>query len=149
MPIKTGDTVKFHFTARLENGKIVESTRRKKPVKTKIGSQDLLPGLEKGIIGLEKGDKKKVKVPPNKGFGKKDKKLIQKVDKEIFKKASKKLRKNVTVEIQFEDGNKRRALVQDVKKDYIVVDLNHPLAGHTVTFDIEIVDVKRARVAKV
>jgi len=148
MPIKTGDTVKFHFTARLENGKIVESTRRKKPIKTKIGSQDLLPGLEKGIIGLEKGDKKKVKVPPNKGFGKKDKKLIQKVDKAIFKKGAK-LRKNATVEIQFEDGVKRRALVQDVKKDYIVVDLNHPLAGHTVTFDIEIVDVKRARVAKV
>ncbi|MGB6681001.1 MAG: FKBP-type peptidyl-prolyl cis-trans isomerase [Candidatus Bathyarchaeia archaeon] len=148
MPIKTGDTVKFHFTAKLENGKIVESTRRKKPVKTKIGSQDLLPGLEKGIIGLEKGNKKKVKVPPNKGFGKKDKKLIQKVDKEIFKKGAK-LRKNATVEIQFEDGIKRRALVQDVKKDYIVVDLNHPLAGHTITFDIEIVDVKRARAAKV
>jgi FKBP-type peptidyl-prolyl cis-trans isomerase 2 len=148
MPIKTGDTVKFHFTAKLANGKIVESTRRKKPVKTKIGSQDLLPGLEKGIIGLEKGDKKKIKVPPNKGFGKQNKKLIQKVDKEIFKKASK-LRKNVTVEIQFEDGNKRKALVKDVKKDYIVVDLNHPLAGHTVTFDIEIVDVKRARTTKV
>ncbi|OGD53169.1 hypothetical protein A3K80_04540 [Candidatus Bathyarchaeota archaeon RBG_13_38_9] len=148
MPIKTGDTVKFHFTAKLENGKIVESTRRKKPVKTKIGSQDLLPGLEQGIIGLEKGDKKKVKVSPIKGFGKKDKKLIQKVDKSIFKKGAK-LRKNVTVEIQFEDGIKRRALVQDVKKDYIVVDLNHPLAGHTMTFDIEIVDVKHARVAKV
>ncbi|WP_455279856.1 FKBP-type peptidyl-prolyl cis-trans isomerase [[Eubacterium] cellulosolvens] len=145
MPIKTGDAVKFHFTAKLENGKIVESTRRKKPVKTKIGSKELLPGLEKAIIGLEKGSKKKVKVPPSKGFGKKDKKLIQKVDKSIFKKGSK-LRKNVTVEIQFEDGSKRRALVQDVKKDYLVVDLNHPLAGQTVIYDIEIVDVKQAKV---
>jgi FKBP-type peptidyl-prolyl cis-trans isomerase 2 len=145
MPIKTGDTVKLHFTARLENGKIVESTRPKKPIKTKIGSQVLLPGLEKAIIGLEKGSKKKVKVPPSKGFGKKDKKLIQKVDKSIFKKGAK-LRKNVTVEIQFEDGNKRRALVREVKKDYLVIDLNNPLAGHTVTFDIEIVDVKSAKV---
>jgi peptidylprolyl isomerase len=144
MPIKRGDTVKFHFTAKLENGKIIESTKRKKPVKTKIGSQDLLPGLEKAIIGLEKGSKKKVKVPPSKGFGKRDKKLIQKVDKSIFKKRAK-LRKNVTVEIQFEDGNKRRALVQEVKKDYLVVDLNHPLAGQTITFDIEIVDVKSAK----
>lgn len=144
MPIKTGDTVKFHFTAKLENGKIIESTKRKKPVKAKIGSQDLLPGLEKAIIGLEKGNKKKVKVPPSKGFGKKDKKLIQKVDKSIFKKGAK-LRKNVTVEIQFEDGHKQKALVQEVKKDYLIVDLNHPLAGHTVTFDIEIVDVKKAK----
>ena len=144
MPIKRGDTVKFHFTSKLENGKIIESTKRKKPVKTKIGSQDLLPGLEKAIIGLEKGSKKKVKVPPSKGFGKRDKKLIQKVDKSIFKKGAK-LCKNVTVEIQFEDGNKRRALVQEVKKDYLVVDLNHPLAGHTITFDIEIVDVKSAK----
>lgn len=147
MPIKKGDTVKLHFTAKLENGKLVESTRRKKPVKAKIGSKDLLPGLEKAIIGLEKGSKKKVKVPPSKGFGKKNKNLIQKVDKSIFKKGAK-LRKNATVEIQFEDGNKRRALVQEVKKDYLIIDLNHPLAGHTVTFDIEIVDVKRARKAK-
>jgi FKBP-type peptidyl-prolyl cis-trans isomerase 2 len=145
MPIKAGDIVKFHFTAKLENGKIVESTRRKKPVKAKIGSKELLPGLEKAIIGLDKGSKKKVKVPPTKGFGKKDKKLIQKVDKSIFKKGSQ-LRKNVTVEIQFEDGSKRRALVQDVKKDYLVVDLNHPLAGQTVIYDIEIVDVKQTKI---
>lgn len=140
MSIKTGDEVEIHFTAKLENGKVAETTHGKKPQSYEIGSGTLLPGLEEALIGLKKGDRKKVKVPPEKGFGKRRKDLLEEVPKSIFKQGLK-LSKGMLVELRSRDGSKSLASIRSVKKNSVLVDLNHPYAGRTLSFDVEVVGV--------
>ena len=140
MSIKIGDKVTIHFTAKLGNGKVAETTRGKKTKNYEVGSGSLLPGLEEALIGLKKGDRKKVKVPPEKGFGKRRKDLIEEVPKSIFKKGTK-LSKGMLVELGSQDGSRSLASIRSVKKNSLLVDLNHPYAGQTFSFDVEIVSV--------
>jgi len=140
MSIKIGDEVAIHFTAKLENGKMAETTRSKKPQSYEIGSGRLLPGLEEALIGLKKGDRKKVKVPPEKGFGTRRKGLLEEVPKSIFKQGAK-LSKGMLVELRSRDGSKSLATIRSVKKNSVLVDLNHPYAGRTLSFDVEVVGV--------
>jgi len=140
MSIKIGDEVTIHFTAKLENGKVAETTRGKKPQSYEIGSGTLLPGLEEALIGLKKGDRKKVKVTPEKGFGRRRKSLLEEVPKSIFTEGLK-LSKGVLVELRSRDGNKSLASIRGVKKNSVLVDLNHPYAGRTLSFDVEVVGV--------
>jgi FKBP-type peptidyl-prolyl cis-trans isomerase 2 len=119
---------------------VVETTRGKKPPSFKIGANKLIRGLEDALIGLESGDKKKVKVPPEKGFGKRREELKDEVSKSIFKKGLK-LSKDMLVELKSKDGKKTLAIVRSVKKDTVLVDLNHPFAGRTLNFDVKVVGV--------
>ncbi|MBS7622212.1 peptidylprolyl isomerase [Candidatus Bathyarchaeota archaeon] len=143
MSIKVGDEVAIHFTAKLENGRVAETTRGKKPQRYEIGAGTLLPGLEEALIGLRRGDRKKVKVPPEKGFGKRNEGLIEEVPKSIFKQGQK-LSRGMLVELQCRDGDRCLASVRSVKKNSVVVDMNHPYAGRTLSFDVEIVNVRTA-----
>jgi FKBP-type peptidyl-prolyl cis-trans isomerase 2 len=141
LSIKIGDEVTIHFTAKLENGKVAETTRGKKPQRYEIGAGTLLPGLEEALIGLRRGDRKKVAVPPEKGFGKRNEGLLEEVPKSIFKQAQK-LSEGMLVELQSRDGDRCLASVRSVKKNSVIVDLNHPYAGRTLSFDVEIVNVR-------
>jgi FKBP-type peptidyl-prolyl cis-trans isomerase 2 len=140
MSIKNGDKVTIHFTAKLENGKVAETTRGKRPQSYRIGSRTLLLGLEEALIGSKKGDKKKVKIPPKKGFGKRREDLLEEVPKSIFPEGLK-LSKDMLVELRSSDGSNSLAVVRRVKKNSVLVDLNHPYAGRTLSFDVEVVDV--------
>ena len=139
MPIEVGDRVKIHYTAKLENGEVVESTRDREPLSFKIGSEALLPALQESLIGLAKGDKKKITVPPEKGFGERTAELVQELPRSSFE-GKMDASAGDLVELKLRDGTQRLAVVDNVKEDTVVLDLNHPLAGETLVYDIEVVD---------
>ena len=139
MPIEVGDRVKIHYTAKLENGEVVESTRDRAPLSFKIGSEALLPALQESLIGLAKGDKKKITVPPEKGFGERTAELVQELPRSSFE-GKMDASAGDLVELKLRDGTQRLAVVDNVKEDTVVLDLNHPLAGETLVYDIEVVD---------
>ncbi len=139
MPINIGDEVKLHYTAKLENGEVIETTRGREPLSFKVGSKRLLTGLEEALIGLEKGDKKEVEVPPDKGFGERREDLYQEIPKSMFK-GEFTLSEGMPVEFKFEKELPRLVTIHEIKKNSVVLDLNHPLAGQTLKFDVEIVD---------
>ena len=141
MPIKLGDRVTLHYTAKLEEGEIVETTCNHEPLTFKNGSQRLLPGIEESLIGLEKGDRREIVVPPEKGFGHRDN-MLQEVPLSILEVKTKPTPGDI-VELRDKEGNRRLVTVQGVKKESLIIDLNHPLAGKTLRFDIEIIDVSR------
>jgi FKBP-type peptidyl-prolyl cis-trans isomerase 2 len=140
MPISTGDEVIIHYAMKLEDGKIVESTFGKDPFVLKVGSGDVPQGLEEALIGLNKGDRKTVVVPPSKGFGPRREGRTTELPKSMFEEEEK-IVKNALVEIVLKEGERHMVSVQDVKKDSVILNLNHPLAGETLVFDIEVVDV--------
>ena len=139
MPIEVGDRVRIHYTAKLENGEVVESTRDREPLSFKIGSEALLPALQESLIGLAKGDKKKITVPPEKGFGERTAELVQELPRSSFE-GKMDASAGDLVELKLRDGTQRLAVVDNVKEDTVVLDLNHPLAGETLVYDIEVVD---------
>ncbi len=142
MPIKIGDEVRIHYTAKLENGEIIETTRDKGPLSVKIGSKKLIVGLDDALIGLEKGDKKEVTISPNKGFGERKENFLQEIPKEQFGERTE-VSPGEVVELRYEDGKRRLVTIHEEREDSIVLDLNHPLAGETLTFEVEVIEISK------
>ena len=141
MPSKKGDKITIHFTVKTEDGQVVESSDGKDPQTFQVGDRNLLPGLNKSLLGLKKGEKKTITIPPNEGFGQKKEDLVREAPKTIIK-GDVKGTEGEVVELSSKDGERYLATIQEVKKDTIVLDLNHPLAGETLTFEIQVVDIK-------
>ncbi|MBS7627132.1 peptidylprolyl isomerase [Candidatus Bathyarchaeota archaeon] len=140
MPINDGDKVTIHYTAKLDNGEVVEDTHTTGPITFNVGEGRLLPRLEEALKGLEKGDRKEVTLSPEESFGEWKEDNLQEVPRSMLAGGFDPFGGDV-VELRYVDGSRRLVTVEDVKEDSIVLDLNHPLAGQTLTFDVEIVDV--------
>jgi FKBP-type peptidyl-prolyl cis-trans isomerase 2 len=141
MPSKEGDKVTIHYTAKAKDGQVIESTNGKKPSILQVGSGQAMQGLDEALLGVEKGERKTVMIPPDKAFGEKKEELIQEVPRNIIKEDVKGAEGKI-LELRLKDGSQRLATIQEVKEDKIVLDFNHPLAGETLTLDIEVLNIK-------
>jgi FKBP-type peptidyl-prolyl cis-trans isomerase 2 len=141
MTSKEGDKVTIHYTAKAKDGQVIESTHGKEPSTLQVGSGKAMQGLDEALLGVEKGERKTVTIPPNKGFGERKEELIQEVPRNIVKEDVKGAEGKM-LELKLKDGSQRLATIKEVKEDKIVLDFNHPLAGETLTLDIEVLDIK-------
>ena len=136
--IAKGSQVKFHFTLTVDGGEL-ESSRSCEPLEYEHGKGRIVPGLEEALEGLTVGDKKVVTLPPDKAYGERNPKALQEVPKRVFADADK---LSPGDEVAGQSGNNQlRAVVKEVKDEVLVLDFNHPLAGRTLEFDVEIVEV--------
>lgn len=137
---KKGSKVRIHYTGKLKNNKIFESTTTKEPIEFTIGDGQAIPGLEENIIGMKVDEIKKIDIPPSKGYGKIEKKLIFEVNrKEIFEDIDLKIGQQL--EIPQDDD---RVIIVSVKKitdETVTLDGNHPLAGKSLVFDVQLLDI--------
>lgn len=139
--VKQNDTVKVHYTGKLANGEVFDSSLEKDPMEFQVGKGQLIPGFENGIIDMKVNEKKTLVIPMEEAYGEPRKELVQEVPKD-------KLPEEIKPEVGMglvsttPDGNEIQLVVKEVKDDAIVVDGNHPLAGQELTFDIEVVEIK-------
>ena len=139
-PAKTGDTVKVHFEGSLEDGSLFGSTVDEEPFEFTIGQKSMLPGFESAVIGMQKGDTKTITLPPEEAYGPHKKELVQVMDRSGFpKEVNLEIGKRLRVRTQ--DGKYAVVTIKDFAEDNIVIDGNDPLAGKTLTFKIELVDI--------
>ena len=137
---KTGDTVKAHFEGPLEDGSIFGSTMDEEPFEFTIGEKNMLPGFENAVIGMQKGDTKTITLPPEDAYGPHKKERVQVMDRSGFpKEINLEIGKRLRVRTQ--DGKYAMVTIKDFTEDNIVIDENDPLAGKTLTFKIELVDI--------
>ncbi len=140
---KTNDTVKVHYTGKLDDGTVFDSSRDREPLTFRIGGGGVIPGFEQSVAGMTVGETKSVTIPPTAGFGKHSKDLILKAKKTDFP-------NDITPEVgkilQWPQGEGKVAHVQiiEVTDDTVTIDGNHPLAGKTVVFDIELLEIVEA-----
>jgi len=137
--IQDGSHVSIHYTLTVD-GVVVDSSDGKDPLTYVQGEGQIIPGLEEEIGGMAQGDKKDVTVSPEKGYGESDPRGFQTVPKEMFKDAG-----NINVGDHTEgqiEGRPFRARITEVSGDQVTLDLNHPLAGKTLHFAVEVVDVR-------
>lgn len=138
MKIEENRVVRFHYTVS-EAGREVESSRTGEPLAVLFGGGGLIAGVEKALSGREAGERFEVEVSPEEGYGPRRPELTQRVPKKRFKGMP--LRAGQTVMMQTEHGP-RPITIQKVGLSVVDVDLNHPLAGKTLRFDIEIIEVR-------
>ena len=133
-----GSTVTFHYTLTVE-GRTYDTSRGKSPLVVIHGAGQIIPGLEEKMTGMKKGDKNRIVVSPDKGYGPVNPDAFQSVPRKSFK--NKKALKMGGIVTGEHEGRPIRATVIGMSKKEVILDLNHPLAGKTLQFDVEILNV--------
>ena len=138
--IKDGSKVSFDYTLTVE-GKVADSSEGRTPLEYTQGQGQIIPGLEKALLGLKAGDKKTVKVSPEEGYGLIDPQALREVPKTSLP-AELKLQVGMVLGMQGPSGRPLPVKVSQIKDDTVVLDLNHPLAGKELNFKVKIVSVE-------
>ncbi len=137
---KTGDKVKVHFKGSLEDGTVFGSTLNEEPFEFTIGEKNMLPGFENAVIGMKKGDTKTIILPPEEAYGPFKNERVFPMERSGFpEEINLEIGKRLRVRLQ--DGRYAIVTVKQFTEDRIVIDENDPLAGKTLTFKIELVEI--------
>ena len=134
--------VTLHFTLKLPNGDVVDTTLDKQPATFKVGDGSLLPGFEQALFGLKAGDKRSFEIEPERGFGPGNPQNLQNISRDQFDEME--LEEGLLVIFKDAAGGELPGVVKTIHETVVVVDFNHPLAGKIITFDVEIIDVQAA-----
>lgn len=137
-----GDTVIITFQGTLEDGSIFDSSDEYSPLSFVLGENEVLPGLEIAVAGMEPGDQKVVIVPPEQGYGIHQQKLVEIVDVSALPKDMN-LNIGEKLEVTAEDGTSFQMKIIDRDEQTVTLDANHPLAGKQLILQIEVVAVNR------
>jgi FKBP-type peptidyl-prolyl cis-trans isomerase SlyD len=146
MTISHGKEVSLEYTLRLADKKVVDTNVAAEPLVFTQGSQQIIPGLEKRLEGMSVGQEKQVVVTPEEGYGPVNPQAIMEIPKE--KLPSGPLQVGQVLEGQDPTGNPMYAKVTEVRDTTAILDLNHPLAGQTLYFDVKVLDIKEGIVPK-
>ena len=138
--VKDNDKVKVHYTGKFKDGQVFDSSLEREPLEFEVGKGQMIPGFEKAVVGMEKGEKKEVNLSPDEAYGEKREELTQEINKDQLPED---LEPKVGMQLQSKtpDGKEFRVTVAEVKDEAIVIDANHPLAGKDLVFEIELVDI--------
>jgi peptidylprolyl isomerase len=136
--IENGNIVNVHYTGKLTDGSVFDSSEGRDPLKFQVGSGQIIPGFESAIMGKNVGDKVTVTIDPSNAYGEEKEELFVKIPNE---KLPGKVEVGQILEATSEDGRSSQVLVHEVNDDHVVINGNHPLAGKELIFDIEVVSV--------
>jgi len=140
--IEKNRVVTLHYILRDEQGAVIDSSSGRVPLSYLHGKGNIIPGLEQALAGKTAGDKLDVTVAPEQGYGRRDDRLVQIVPRNRFGEVSD-LKPGMQVRTNSPQGA-RFVTVVGVDRDFVTVDGNHPLAGRTLNFSVEIAEVRKA-----
>lgn len=138
--VQEGSQVAIEYTLTLEDGTRADSNVGEEPLVYQQGAQQILPALEEALAGMEIGESREVTLPPEKGYGERDPQATQEVESSALPEGAAKV--GTRLVSQDTEGNRRLVKVQEVKDATVVLDLNHPLAGETLHFDVKVVGIE-------
>ncbi len=138
--VKEGDTIRIHYTGKLEDGTVFDSSQETNPLEFTVGGGDLIAGLEAGVVGMATGESKTITIPAEQAYGPHIKEKVFEFDK---KKAPENFNPEVGQRIQMyrADGLPLMATVAGISETAFTMDCNHPLAGKTLIFDTTVVEI--------
>ena len=143
--VTVNSKVKVHYTGKLANGEVFDTSDGKEPIEFTLGQGQLIPGFEKGLIDMKLNEKKTITIAKEEAYGEVNKDLIQEVKKT-------ELPQDMAPEVgmglvsKSPDGQEMNLMVVEVREESIVIDGNHPLAGKELIFDLEVLEIKDAEI---
>ena len=143
--VRENNTVKVHYTGKLSDGRVFDSSEGKEPLEFTLGKGQMIPGFEKGVIDMKLNEKKTITISEEEGYGSVNADLRQEVKKS-------ELPEDLTPEVgmglvaKSTNGQETNLRVVKVEEDSIIIDGNHPLAGKDLIFDLEVVAIKNPEI---
>ncbi len=137
---KTGDTVKVHYTGKLDDGTVFDTSADREPLQFTIGTGQLIPDFEQAVVGMNPGESKTVQIPSENAYGPHREEMVMEVDRSEF---PENLEPQVDQRLQVSqsDGRTFPVTVTDVSESKVTLDANHPLAGKDLTFDVQLTEI--------
>jgi FKBP-type peptidyl-prolyl cis-trans isomerase 2 len=138
--VKKGDKVKVHYHGRLDNGETFDKSEGREPLEFEVGGGMVIKGFDDGVTGMAVGEKKTVNIPFDDAYGPRNPDMIIEMPKERFP-------KDLDIEIGMPlgvsdgQGQQFQVVITEIKEEVVMLDANHPLAGHDLTFDLELVEI--------
>lgn len=142
MKVADNKVVTIDYTLKDDQDSVIDTSAGHEPLSYIQGAGNLIPGLEKALVGKAPGDSVQVSIPPDEAYGDRDESLVQAIPRSRFERTE-----EIEVGMQFQTEGQAGAqlvTVVSVDGDDIAVDANHPLAGMTLNFDVKVVDVRDA-----
>jgi peptidylprolyl isomerase len=137
---KAGDTVRIHYTGKLDDGKVVDSSHDREPFEFTIGAGQVIPGVEQAVTGMEPGESKSAEIPPEQAYGPHRDGMVVTVERTKLP-AGLEVAVGEELALRQDDGRQLSATVTDVSDQGITIDANHKLAGRTLVFDLQLLEV--------
>ena len=137
---KEGDTVKVHYTGKLKDKSVFDSSQDAEPLELTVGSGQVIPGFEKAVVGMGVGDSKTVEIAAAEAYGPYRDELVVEIEKE-------RIPEDLPIEVgqplvlRQADGPPIRVMVTDISEQSVTLDANHPLAGEDLTFEVKLVEI--------
>lgn len=137
---KKGDTVKIHYTGKLNDGTVFDTSDGRDPLSFTIGGGQVIPGFEEAVLGMTKDEKKNVTIPPEKAYGKRNEEMVINVPRD---QVPPDINPETGQRLQMQGPNEQMIIVEitEVTEESITLDANPPLAGKELIFDIELVEI--------
>ena len=138
--VKNGDTVSIHYTGKLDDGTVFDSSVGGQPITFTLGAGEVIPGFESGTVGMSVGDTRDIVIPPEQAYGPYFEELVKVINRDAFP-------ENITptigqaFEMQLPSGEGIPVRIVDIDGDDVTLDANHLLAGETLYFNIELVRI--------
>ena len=137
---KSGDTVRIHYTGRLDDGTVFKTSCGYKPLKFRIGKSMLIPAFQETVVGMKPGKSRTVKIAAGEAYGPRRNEMVVAVDRDKFPDNIKPY-VGLELDVHKQNGKILPAKVIDITECSVTLDANHPLAGKDLTFDIELVEI--------
>lgn len=138
---KKGDTVEVHYTGKLEDGTVFDTSQDREPLSFTLGEDKVIPGFEKAVEGMEPGDTKTEELSPDDAYGQHREDMVMELERE-------QIPDNVDpqvgqqLQLRMQDGQTVPVVITDLGDESVTIDANHPLAGKKLIFEIELLDVE-------
>ena len=137
---KQGDVVHVHYKGTLDDGSIFDSSEGSDPISFTLGSGEVIPGFEEAIEGMSAGEKKTKKIDADNAYGERREELVFTVGREQLPDGND-IEVGDMLQVGFPDGSNAAVSVAAMDESTVTLDANHPLAGKTLTFDLELVEI--------
>jgi peptidylprolyl isomerase len=138
--VKNGDTVKVHYTGKLDNGDVFDSSEGAEPLAFTVGAGEVIPGFDQALMGMKVGETKDVVIEPEQAYGNRIEELVQTIDRSQFNLGGAEPEVGMHIEMRTPDGN-IPLTITDLTDKTITLDANHLLAGETLHFSLTLVEI--------
>ena len=139
--VVVGNKVKIHYTGTFDDGEIFDSSRDTEPLEFEVGTGQVIPGFDSAVVGMKVGENKQVRLPENEAYGPYNQEMVFDAEPDQFE-AGLVPEVGQQFQTQLEDETPLLLTVKSVEGDKVVLDANHPMAGKTLNFDLEVVEIK-------
>jgi FKBP-type peptidyl-prolyl cis-trans isomerase 2 len=136
---RQGDTVKVHYTGKLEDGTVFDTSNGREPLQFTIGEHQVIAGFEEAVVGMGEGHERAAEIPAEQAHGRRDERLVTAVDRD---RTPPDISLNDRLKVGRPDGKTFVVTVTGLSDQTVTLDANHPLAGKDLTFDIELVGIE-------